>query len=105
MPDPRNTGRPLEPASDELRLLIDACADYVVEQIETLPSQPSWDLEGAEGVAAGFAEPPPDDGRAIASILERLRPAVAKSLNAAGPGYLAYIPGGGIPSAALADFV
>lgn len=105
MPDHKDARRPLEPGPDELRLLIDACADFVVEQIRTLPSQPSWDLEGAEGVAAGFAEPPPDDGCAIASILERLRPAVAKSLNAAGPGYLAYIPGGGIPSAALADFV
>ena len=105
MPHHKDARRPLEPGPDELRRLIDACAAFVVEQIETLPSQPSWDLDGAERVAAGFAEPPPDDGRAIASILARLRPAVAKSLNAAGPGYLAYIPGGGIPSAALADFV
>jgi len=105
MPHPRYTRRPLEPSSDELRLLIDACAAFVLEQIDTLPSQPSWDLEQAGRVAAGFIEAPPDDGHEMAAILERLRPAVAKSLNAAGPGYLAYIPGGGIPSAALADFV
>ena len=105
MPDPRAPRRPLEPEPEDLRRLIDACAGFVVEQIESLPTQPSWDLEQAETVAATFVEPPPDEGRGIGSILDRLRPAVAKSLNAAGPGYLAYIPGGGIPSAALADFV
>ena len=38
----------------------------------------------------------------MVKVLER---AVQASLNAAGPGYLAYIPGGGIYAAALADFV
>ncbi len=105
MPAPRPPKWPLEPASAELRRLIDACAEFVVEQIEILPTLPSCDVEGAEPVAAAFVEPPPEDGHAIAAILERLRPAVAKSFNTAGPGYLAFIPGGGIPAAALADFV
>jgi aromatic-L-amino-acid decarboxylase len=30
---------------------------------------------------------------------------VAKSFNTVGPGYMAYVPGGGIPAAALADFI
>ncbi len=105
MADHEDTRRPLEPEPDDLRRLLDACAAFVVEQIESLPSQPSWDLDEAETVAGTFVEPPPEEGRAIGPILARLRPAVAKSLNAAGPGYLAYIPGGGIPSAALADLV
>src|SRR5262245_18651752 len=96
---------PLEPESDELRLLIDACADFVVEHIDSLPEQPSFDMEGADRVAASFDEPPPEDGRPIGTILERLRPAVAKSFTTAGPGYLAFIPGGGVPAAALADFI
>jgi aromatic-L-amino-acid decarboxylase len=41
----------------------------------------------------------------LAEILERLRPAIAKSFNTAGPGYLAFIPGGGLYAAALADFI
>src|SRR3989442_2200059 len=105
MPAPRAPRRPLEPESQELRRLIDACAGFVVDQIDSLPSQPSWDVEGAEPVAGGFVEPPPESGRDIGAVLERLRPAVAKSFNTAGPGYLAFIPGGGIPAAALADFV
>src|SRR6266699_4968388 len=105
MPDPSAPRWPLEPESQELRRLIDACAGFVVDQIDSLRSQPSWDVEGAEPVAASFVEPHPERGRAIEAVLERLRPAVAKSFNTAGPGYLAFIPGGGIPAAALADFI
>ena len=105
MPDPSAPRWPLEPESPELRRLIEACARFVVDQIDSLPTQPSWDVEDAEPVAAGFVEPPPERGSGIEAILERLRPAVAKSFNTAGPGYLAFIPGGGIPAAALADFV
>jgi aromatic-L-amino-acid/L-tryptophan decarboxylase len=96
---------PLEPESAELRALLDACAEFVVRHVSTLREQPSWDLDGAPKVAASFREPAPETGRPIGAILERLGPAVAKSFNTAGPGYLAFIPGGGIPAAALADLV
>ncbi len=105
MPDPPGPRWPLEPEPADLRQLIDACADYVVEHIESLPRQPSFDVEGAGNVASSFDEPAPDEGRTIETILERLRPAIAKSFTTAGPGYLAFIPGGGIPAAAVADFV
>src|SRR6059036_1960056 len=105
MRDPRKPGWPLEPVSTELRRLIDACADYVVAHIDSLPDQPSFDVEGAADLASTFDEPAPDEGRPIEAVLARLGPAVAKSFTTAGPGYLAFIPGGGIPAAALADFV
>src|SRR3989475_12543214 len=105
MPDPSAPRWPLEPESPELRRLPAPCARFVVDQIDSLSSQQSWDVEDAGPVAARFVEPPPERGSAIEAILERLRPAVAKSFNTAGPGYLAFIPGGGIPAAALADFV
>src|SRR5262249_30880192 len=38
-------------------------------------------------------------------LLARLAPAIAKSFNTPGPGYLAFIPGGGVYAAALADYV
>src|SRR2546425_3288095 len=105
MRDPRKPGWPLEPVSGDLRRLIDACAAYVVAHIDSLPEQPSFDVDGAAELASTFDEPAPDEGRPIEAILARLGPAVAKSFTTAGPGYLAFIPGGGIPSAALADFV
>src|SRR5512136_1314677 len=105
MKHPRESGRPLEPEPDDLRRLVDACADFVVEQIASLPAQPSFDLDGVEAVADSFAEPAPEAGRPIEAILARLAPAIAKSFTTAGPGYLAFIPGGGVPAAALADFI
>ena len=41
----------------------------------------------------------------LPGLLERLGPAIAKTYNTAGPGYLAYIPGGGVYASALADFI
>ncbi|MFQ5876705.1 MAG: pyridoxal phosphate-dependent decarboxylase family protein [Acidobacteriota bacterium] len=105
MSRPPGNARPLEPDRERLRGLIDACAEFVVEHLASLPDQPSWDLDGADRVAATFRETAPEEGRRLEALLARLRPAVAKSFNTAGPGYLAFIPGGGIPSAALADFL
>jgi aromatic-L-amino-acid decarboxylase len=95
----------LELDPKHLREMTETCAAFVLEHLRTLEDQPSFDLDGVESLAASYREPPPETGCDLASVLERLRPAIAKSYNAAGPGYLAYIPGGGIYAAALADFV
>ncbi|HKQ62779.1 MAG TPA: aminotransferase class V-fold PLP-dependent enzyme [Candidatus Polarisedimenticolaceae bacterium] len=96
---------PLEPEPAELRRWIDRCAEFVVEHVGSLADQPSWDVEGAAELAASFTGPPPESGVPLEQVLARLGPAVAKSFNTAGPGYLAFIPGGGIPSSALAEFL
>jgi aromatic-L-amino-acid decarboxylase len=96
---------PLEPDAQALRAMTDAVSRFVVEHVASLAQQPSFDLDGAEFVKRGFVSPVPEHGRPLEEILERLAPAVAKSFNTAGPGYLAFIPGGGIYAAALADFI
>ena len=78
MRDPRKPGWPLEPVSGDLRRLIDACAAYVVAHVDSLPEQPSFDVEGAAELASSFDEPAPDQGRPIEAILARLGPAVRK---------------------------
>jgi aromatic-L-amino-acid decarboxylase len=80
-------------------------ADFVLAQLGGLAEAPSFDLEGTEPLRASFVEGPPEQPTPLAPLLERLKPAIAKSYNTAGPGYLAYIPGGGVYAAALADFV
>jgi aromatic-L-amino-acid/L-tryptophan decarboxylase len=96
---------PLELDAEELRRLLDECSRFVVEHVRTLPEQPSFDVTGAAEVAATFRGPVPETGQPIEEILKRLAPAFAKSFTTAGPGYLAFIPGGGIPAAALADLL
>jgi aromatic-L-amino-acid decarboxylase len=98
-------GEPLEPEPDSLRALTDEVSRFIIDHVRSLAEQPSADLLGVEALAATFREPAPEGGRGLPEILARLEPAIAKSFNTAGPGYLAFIPGGGIYSAALADFI
>jgi aromatic-L-amino-acid decarboxylase len=96
---------PLEPAPRELEAQTRAVADFVLEHLRTLDRQPSFDLDGVEALRASFREGVPEEGRPMEALLARLGPGIAKSYNTAGPGYLAYIPGGGVYAAALADFL
>jgi aromatic-L-amino-acid/L-tryptophan decarboxylase len=99
------SGYPLEPDRHEFDALTATSVAFVRDQLATLADQPSFDLDDAATLAASFREPAPEQGRPLEQILDRLGPAVGKSFNTAGPGYLAFIPGGGIYSAALADFI
>ncbi len=105
MSSSRSSAPPLEPGAEELQQLIEMCSRFIIDHLVSLADQPSWDLEGSARLVRAFQEPAPEEGKALQEILQRLGPAVTKSFNTAGPGYLAFIPGGGIPSAAMADFV
>lgn len=96
---------PLELTAESLQNALDLTTRFVREEVDSLEGQPSADVAGAEELARTFVEGVPESGQSLDRILERLRPAIRKSFNTAGPGYLAFIPGGGIMSAALADFI
>jgi aromatic-L-amino-acid decarboxylase len=97
---------PIELDGDQLRTLMTAVLDRVGAHVDSLPSQPAHDLDGCDALARSLAAPLPEHGRPLPEVLDLLFDrAVPKSFNTAGPGYLAYIPGGGIPTAALADFI
>lgn len=98
---------PLEPSVDELRALLDAARDRLVAYVASLPEQPAADVSGATDLARALAEPePPEESAPADELLDLLFDrAVPKSFNTAGPGYLAYIPGGGVVSSAVADLI
>lgn len=80
--------------------------ERVVRHVESLPSQPAADVSGAEALARSLAEPLPEGPSALAPLLDLLfERAIPKTFNAAGPGYLAYIPGGGLFATAVADLI
>ena len=95
----------LDPPIDEMQRMTDLCAQYALEHIRSLETRPSWDLEGATEVAASFREPPPETGTSIETLLPRLELAASKSFTTSGPGYIAFIPGGGLYPSALADYL
>jgi len=74
--------------------------------VESLPRQPAIGDVDAAALCRAMREPVPEQGSALDALLDPLfRDWIPRSFTAAGPGYLAFIPGGGIFPAALADFI
>jgi aromatic-L-amino-acid decarboxylase len=105
----RQRGVALEPSADALRAWLDRAARFVVDGIESLSDMPANGIAGAAAleVAEACSQPISEQGieGGFEASLEVLAKAIPASFQTAGPGYLAYIPGGGIPTAALADLL
>jgi aromatic-L-amino-acid decarboxylase len=98
-------GYPLEPARDEMIEMAEAAARFVADFIEALPDAPASDLEGvADAVRSVRGEVPEKPGE-FAGLVDVVKLGAAKAFNTTGPGYFAYIPGGGLYAAAIADFL
>lgn len=83
-----------------------AVLDRVVDFIKSLPDQPACGNVHAEQLCRSLRETVPEHGTPIGELLGPLfEDWIPRSFNTAGPGYLAYIPGGGIFPAALADLI
>jgi aromatic-L-amino-acid decarboxylase len=107
----RRTDRLAKPASLELdgptmAAMLELASARVVKHITSLPSQAMHGTAGAKRLARALREPMPERGvgfeRLLRLLFGRIIPA---SLNTAAPGYLAYIPGGGLFHSALADLI
>ncbi|HEY4597369.1 MAG TPA: aminotransferase class I/II-fold pyridoxal phosphate-dependent enzyme [Thermoanaerobaculia bacterium] len=97
---------PLELSSAEMRALVQAALDRIVARIESLPSQPVSDTRGGFEVAQSLAEPLPETGTPVAELFDLFFDrAIPPTMNTTSPGYLAYIPGGGLFHAAVADLI
>src|SRR6266508_3232193 len=100
------TRYPLEPDAQEMQQLIGEAGRRIVEHIQTLPSQPAANVDDATEFARTLIEPLPQKGEPVEKLLDFLfNEAIPRSFNTPGPGYLAYIPGGGIFHAAVADLI
>jgi aromatic-L-amino-acid decarboxylase len=96
---------PLEPSPAEMRSMADAATGFLAEFIAALPEAPAFDMDGALELARSLREPAPEAGSPFDNLLDIVAAGAAKGFNTAGPGYLAYIPGGGLFAAAIADFL
>ncbi len=97
---------PLELDADEMRSLAEAALDRVVAHIGSLPEQTVSDTRGGFELARSLVEPMPEAGAPVSELLDLIFDrAVRPTLNTASPGYLAYIPGGGLFHAAVADLI
>lgn len=96
----------LEFTPDQLRGMTALALDRIVEHVSSLRDQPiCGDVDAADACRA-LREPAPESPAALEPLLDRVfHEWVPRSFNTASPGYLAYIPGGGVFPGALADFV
>lgn len=98
--------RSLELSGDEFRQLVEGALAHLQPHIDSLPEQPAWTSDGGEELARAMREPPPETGcpadELFALLFDRLVPL---TYNTASPGYLAYIPGGGVLATAVAELV
>jgi aromatic-L-amino-acid decarboxylase len=96
---------PLDPSAEQKRELGEAALAYAIDFLERRPSAPASDLGDAAGVARQYRESPPETGGDFKELLDLVEVAALKSYDNSGPGFLAYIPGGGLFASSLADFL
>ncbi len=85
----------------------EAVLEKVIGHLEALPHMPVRGVQGAEDLCRELEEnEPPEAGSALDDLLEPYFASwVGTSFNTASPGYMAYVPGGGLFESALAAFV
>jgi aromatic-L-amino-acid decarboxylase len=96
----------LELDAPTLRAMIERATERLAQHVESLPTQPMHATTGGRKLARALRMPMPERGvsfdRLVRLLFGRVLPA---SLNTASPGYLAYIPGGGLVHSAVADLI
>ena len=96
----------LEFSPDDMRRMTRAVVDRAIDHIASLAARPACGDVNVQELARRLREPAPEEPSPIDPLLERLfEEWIPRSFTAPGPGYLAYIPGGGLFPAALADFI
>ncbi len=89
-----------------MRELVELSLAHLDTFLSSLPEQAAWNNADAEQAARSVMEPMPEQGQAVQTILRRFFDEVVPvALNTTSPGYLAYVPGGGLPQAAVADLI
>jgi len=96
---------PLDPAPEQMREMGEAALAYLIEFLGQQPDLPAGGEPGGLEAARTVRESPPDEGGEFKPLMETIELAAAKAYGTTGPGYLAFIPGGGLFTATLADFL
>lgn len=96
---------PLEPSDEQMRAMGSAALGALIEFVSGLDEAPAVDHDGVLELAARYREEAPEFGESFEKVLASIMEASAKSVESAGPGFFAYIPGGGLYASALASLL
>lgn len=81
--------------------VVDLLAQFVEDRYDAASS----DYTDLEPLMTRLAAAPPATGVDLPALLDLVGQAAAKGFDTAGPGFVGYIPGGGLYASALADFI
>jgi aromatic-L-amino-acid/L-tryptophan decarboxylase len=98
-------GWPLEPEPEAMHALAEAATAELVAFVRALPERPASDTSGVRSVLDDLPHEPPETPGDPGALLALVSRAAAHAWESAGPGYLAFIPGGGLFTSAVADFL
>lgn len=93
----------LDPAA--VRAAGEAALDRIVAHLAAVGDAPSVGPLDDPAACHALAEPAPEHGAPIEALLDEVFARVPRAYTTNGPGYLAFVPGGGVFPAAIADFV
>ena len=96
---------PLDPTPEQMREMGQAALEYLIDFMEAQPEMPASDTAGAIEAARTVRRSPPERGGSFERLMDSVDLIAAHAYNTTGPGYLPFIPGGGLFAAALGDFV
>jgi len=98
-------GVPLEPDGDAVRALTEEALEYLVAFTEGRRDRPASDFTGLDEALACVRTDPPEEGRPLADVLDTVAAAGRVGHDTTGDGWMAYVPGGGLFTSALADLI
>lgn len=100
-----NERYPLEPGGQEMRALAGRVTELLIEKIEALDEAPASMNKPSPELLDELARPPGEEAGRLEELLALTMRAAAASYETAGPSYLAYVPGGGLFTAAVAELL
>jgi aromatic-L-amino-acid/L-tryptophan decarboxylase len=96
---------PLEPDGAALGAMGRTVLDLLAGFVDGLPRAPAVDLDDRPELVAASLRPPAEDPGQLDALLAHVREAAALAVDTAGPRYMAYVPGGGLVTAALGELL
>ena len=98
-------GYPLDPSPEQMREMgrtaLEYAIDFLGRRVDARAAQPP----DAPEVARAHRGSPPEVGGEFAPLLELIETIANNATDNAGPGFLAYIPGGGLFASSIADLL
>jgi aromatic-L-amino-acid decarboxylase len=102
---PESKRSPFDPPLEEMRAMGGAVVDLLSAFVDGRYDAATSDYDDLEPMLAALSGPPPQQGTALPGLLRTIEAAAGKGFDPANPGFVGYIPGGGLYAAALGDFL